>query len=174
MPYPTTQDAETRALFNSSLPKVNLNPCPSYSTTFQMPCRMFWWICKLSKKKAISLKLDRFKDSKRIGSQILACLRITYVCSIAKSSNSWWPHGLQHAKLLCPLLSPWVYSNSCPLSWWCYLAISSSVTCFPFAFSLSQYQGLFQWVSSSHQVAKVLELQLQHQSFQWIFKVDFL
>ena len=38
----------------------------------------------------------------------------------------------------------------------------------------SQHQGLSQWVSSSHQVAKVLELQLQHQSFQWIFGVDFL
>ena len=38
------------------------------------------------------------------------------------------------------------------------------------ALSLSQHQGLFQWISSSHQVAKVLEL--QHQSFQWIFKVD--
>ena len=42
------------------------------------------------------------------------------------------------------------------------------------ALNLSQHQGLFQWVSSSHQVAKVLELQLQHQSFQWIFRVDFL
>ena len=37
------------------------------------------------------------------------------------------------------------------------------------AFNLSQHQGLFQWVSSSHQVAKVLVLQHQHQSFQWIF-----
>ena len=44
----------------------------------------------------------------------------------------------------------------------------------PFAFKLSQHQGLFQWVSSSHQVTKVLVLQLQHQSFQWIFRVDFL
>ena len=44
----------------------------------------------------------------------------------------------------------------------------------PSAFSLSQCQGLFQWVSCSHQVAKVLELQLQHQSFQRVFKVDFL
>ena len=44
----------------------------------------------------------------------------------------------------------------------------------PPAFNLSQHQGLFEWVSSSHQVAKVLEFQLQHQSFQWIFKVDFL
>ena len=44
----------------------------------------------------------------------------------------------------------------------------------PPAFSLSQHQGLFQWVSSLHQVAKVLELWLQHQSFQWIFRIDFL
>ena len=44
----------------------------------------------------------------------------------------------------------------------------------PPAFNISQHQGLFQWVSSLHQVAKVLEFQLQHQSFQWIFRVDFL
>ena len=38
----------------------------------------------------------------------------------------------------------------------------------------SQHQGLFKWVSSSQQVAKVLEFQVQHQSFQWIFRTDFL
>ena len=38
----------------------------------------------------------------------------------------------------------------------------------------SQHQGLFQWVSSSHQVAKLLEFQLQHLSFQWVFRADFL
>ena len=41
-------------------------------------------------------------------------------------------------------------------------------------FNLSQHQGLFQWVSSSHQVARVLEFQLQHQSFQWTLRTDFL
>ena len=44
----------------------------------------------------------------------------------------------------------------------------------PPALNLSQYQGLFKWVSSSHEVAKVLEFQLQHQSFQWIFRTDLL
>ena len=44
----------------------------------------------------------------------------------------------------------------------------------PPAVNLSQHQGVFQWVSSSHQVAKVLEFQFQHQSFQWIFRSDFL
>ena len=44
----------------------------------------------------------------------------------------------------------------------------------PPAFNLSQHQGLFKWVSSLYQVAKGLEFQLQHQSFQWIFRTDFL
>ena len=51
------------------------------------------------------------------------------------------------------------------------LPLSSSS---PPAFNLSQHQSLFQWISSSHQVAKVLELQLQDQPFQWIFRTDFL
>ena len=44
----------------------------------------------------------------------------------------------------------------------------------PPAFNLSQHQGLFQGVPSSHNMAKVLEFQLQHQSFQGIFRIDFL
>ena len=42
-------------------------------------------------------------------------------------SDSLWPHGLQHARLPCPSLSPGVCSNSCSLSWWCRPTISSSV-----------------------------------------------
>ena len=61
-----------------------------------------------------------------------------------------------------------VYSNSCPLSRWCHPTISSSIN--PFS---SPHQT-FQWVNSSHQVAKVLEFQLQSQSLQWIFRTDFL
>ena len=44
----------------------------------------------------------------------------------------------------------------------------------PPTFNLAQHQGLFKWVGSSHQVAKGLKFQLQHQSFQWIFRTDFL
>ena len=65
-------------------------------------------------------------------------------------------------------------SNSCPLSRWCHPIILPLLSPSPSAFNLSQHQGLFQWVSSAHQVAKVLELQFQHQSFQWIFRTDFL
>ena len=86
-------------------------------------------------------------------------------------SDSLQPHGLQHARLPYPSPTPGAYSNSCPLSWWCHPTISSSVV--PFSSHLqSQHQGLFQWVSSSHQLTKILEL--QHQSFQWIFRTDFL
>ena len=44
----------------------------------------------------------------------------------------------------------------------------------PPALNLSQHRGLFKWVSSSHQVAKVLEFQLQHQSYQWTPRTDLL
>ena len=42
------------------------------------------------------------------------------------------------------------------------------------ALNLSQHQGLFKWVSSPHQVAKLSEFELQHQSFQWMFRTAFL
>ena len=59
-------------------------------------------------------------------------------------SDSLWPHGTQHARLLHLLPTPGVYSNSCPLSWWCYPAISSSVV--PFSSWLQSFpaSGSFQ------------------------------
>ena len=89
-------------------------------------------------------------------------------------SDSLRPHGPQHASLPSPSQTPRVYSNSCPLSQWCNPTISSSVDPFFFQLNLSQHQGLFKWVSSSHQVAKVLEFQLQHQAFQGTPRADFI
>ena len=88
-------------------------------------------------------------------------------------SNSLRPHGLQLTRLPCPSPTPGACLNSCPSSRWCHPTISSSVISFSI-FNLSQHQGLSQWVSSSHQVAKVLEFQLQHQSFQWTLRTDLL
>jgi len=73
-------------------------------------------------------------------------------------SDSLGPHGLQHARLLCSPLSPGVCSDSSPLSWWCSSHSLLSLSLFPF--NLSQHQDLFQWISFSHQVAKVLEFHL--------------
>ena len=89
-------------------------------------------------------------------------------------SDSLRPHELQHARPPCPSPAPGVYPNPCPSSRWCHPNISSLWSPSPPTLNLSQHHSLFQWVSSLHQVAKVLEFQLQHQSFQWTFRTDFL
>ena len=89
-------------------------------------------------------------------------------------SNSLQPHGWQDARLPCPSLPSGVCLNSYH---WVSDAIQLSHPLLSpslLVLSLSQHQGFSQWVGSSHQVAKVLKLQLQHQSFQRIFRVDFL
>ena len=94
-------------------------------------------------------------------------------------SDSLWPHELEHTGPPCPSPTPEFNQSdvhqvgdaiqpSHPLS-----------SPFPPAPNPSQHQGLFKWVSSSHQVAKELEFQLQHQSFQWTprmisFRMDWL
>ena len=91
---------------------------------------------------------------------------VQFSCSVV--SNSFQPHELQHARPPCPSTTSGVYPNSCPLSRWCHPPSHPLSSPSPPTFNLSQHQGLFKWVSSSHQVAKVLEFQLQHQSFQSI------
>ena len=108
-----------------------------------------------------------------VGSFVVFFSSFSVQFSHSGMSNFLRSHELQHARLPCPSPNPRPYLNSCPSSWWCHPTISSSVI--PFScLSLSQHRGFFQWVSSSYQVAKVLEFQLQHQSFQWIFRTDFL
>ena len=89
-------------------------------------------------------------------------------------SDSLWPYEPQHARPPCPSPTSGVHPNPCPSSRWCHLTISSSVV--PFSSCLQSFpaSGSFQWVSSLHQVAKVLEFQLQHQSFQWTPRIDLL
>ena len=85
-------------------------------------------------------------------------------------SNSLWPCGLQHTRIPCPSLSLEFAQTHIH---WVSDAIQPSHPLLlpsPHAFNLSQHQGVFHWVSSLHQVAKVLEL--RHQSFQWIFRAD--
>ena len=89
-------------------------------------------------------------------------------------SDSLQPHGLRIRGLPVHYQLPkftqthihWVGDAIQP-----YYPLSSPS---PPTFNLSQHPGLFKWVSSSHQVPKVLEFHLQHQSFQWIFRTDFL
>ena len=77
-------------------------------------------------------------------------------------SDSFWPHGLQHAR---PHHLPEFAQVNCIGD-----AIQASHPLMPSS-SSAQHQGLFQWVSCSYQMTKILELQLQYQSFQWVFRV---
>ena len=92
--------------------------------------------------------------------------------SVAQSCLTLQLHGL-HARLPCPsplleLAQTQVHRVSDAIQP-SHPLLSPS----PPTFNVSQHQGLFKWVSSSNQVDKVLDLQLQHQSFQWIFSTDF-
>ena len=89
-------------------------------------------------------------------------------------SNSLRLHGLQDTRLLCPSLSPGVCSNSCPLSRWCHPTISSSVAPFSPCIQSFPASGSFKMSQLFATDGQRLELQLQHQSFQRIFRTDFL
>ena len=89
--------------------------------------------------------------------------------SLSVLSDSLWTRGLQHARLPCPLPTPGACSDLCPSSRWCHPTISSSVV--PFSSCLQSFpvSGSFQMsqLFASGGQAKLLEFQLQHQSFQW-------
>ena len=85
------------------------------------------------------------------------------VCSSRDCSTPWFPvlhHLLEFAHIHVHRVGDTI------------LTVSSSAVCFSFCLQSFQHQGLCQWISLLNQLAKVLEL--QHQSFQWIFRVDFL
>ena len=82
-------------------------------------------------------------------------------------SNSLWPHGLQQARLLCPLPTPRACSNSCPLRWWCHPTISSSVSpfscfpCFPASGSFLRSQLFISCDQSIRALASVVLVNIQ-------------
>ena len=91
------------------------------------------------------------------------------------TSDSLWPHGLQRARPPCPSPTPGASSNSCPIK--SVMPFNHLILCGPLL--------LLPWIFPSIRVfpnesvlhvrwPEILELQLQHQSFQWIFRTDFL
>ena len=93
--------------------------------------------------------------------QLLSCARLL------------WSHGLQHTRLLCPSPTPEAYSNSCPSSQWYHPPISSSIISFSCLQSFPA-SGSFPMSPFFTSGGKSLAFQSQHQSFQWIFRTDFL
>ena len=94
--------------------------------------------------------------------------------SLSVMPDSLWPHKLQHTKPPYSSPTPGVYQTHVH---WVSDAIQWShplSSPYPPTLNLFHHQGLFKWVSSWHQVAKVLEFQLHHQSFQWTPRTDLL
>ena len=127
--------------------------------------------CLLLGRKPM-MNLDSILKSRHITAQEGSYSQVQFSCSVVSDSETPWTAARQaslsitNSQSLLKLMSielvmPTHPSHPLPPPSY-------------FAFNLSQHQGLFQWVGSSHQVAKILELQLQHQSFQWIFRTDFL
>ena len=108
--------------------------------------------------------------------QLLCCKYFLpfFCCYCSVTSYSLWSHELQHARLPSSSPSPRACSNSCPSSRWCHPTISSSVV--PFSSCLQSFSAsesfLMSWLFASG--SQGLELHLRHQSFQRIFRIDFL
>ena len=108
------------------------------------------------------------------GARVEVWLRDDCCCSVAKSCSTLCD-PMHHSMPGFPVLHylpEFAQSNV----YWVSDAIQPShplLPPYPLVLNISHHQGLFQWVGSSHQVAKVLELQLQHQYCQWIFRTDF-
>ena len=83
-----------------------------------------------------------------LGRKVMTNL-VQFSCPVM--SDSLQPHELQHTRPPCPSPTPGVHPNPCPLSRWCHPTTSHPLSSpSPPALSLSQHQGLFKWVSSSH------------------------
>ena len=103
-------------------------------------------------------------SSKKVLSRYWACsCQIVSQFSHSVMSNSLQPHGSQHTSIPCPSPTPRVCSNSCPLT---VISLNHLIFCRPLLLpSIFPSIRVFSKVNSSHQLAKVLELQLQHHSF---------
>ena len=102
---------------------------------------------------------------RRSTSLVLCCCSVVQSCPTLCEPVDYSTLGLLvHSSLL-------ELAHSCPLSWWWHPTISSSVTLFLQSFPASESFAM-SWLFT--QIAKVLELQPQNQSFQWIFRIDFL
>ena len=104
-------------------------------------------------KVTLIIQSDRWLERKKMDT-------VQFSCSVVSDSLQPMNRSMPGLPVHHQLREP---TQLKPLSWWCHP---------PPALNLSRHQGLFKWVSSSHQVSKLLEFQLQHQTFQWTPRTD--
>ena len=138
---------------------------------------LYWAVAPVCRHRSLWLHNDEYLWGPTLGLPLPVFYCWHHYCQFSSvqplSCVSLWPHWLQHARLPCPSRTP----RACSLmSIELVMPSNHLILSFPSppAFNPSQRQGLLQWVSSSHQVTKVLEFQLQLQSFQWMLRTDLL
>ena len=140
------------------------------------------WISELKDIARESLKTEKQKEQRLGGKNriskdfgvITKGIRSDQIRSVTQSCPTLQPHESQHARPPCPSPTSGVHSDSHPSSQWCHPAISSSVV--PFSSCLQSFPASGSFLMSQFFASggQVLEFQLQHQSFQWKFRTDFL
>ena len=179
-----------------------LNGIDTFLSTFkcwklQLNCNSFNFKFHLRGSIVKNLKLPwMLMISTKLSTHNNIIFNVMYLLLFSRSvvSDFLWPHGLQHTRNLWAsvqfshlrlTVTPWTAARQASLSitnsqnllkLMSLESMMPSNHLIPFssAFNLSQHQGLFKCVSSSHQMAKVLEFHLQHQSVKWIFRTSFL
>ena len=164
-----------------SLSPVEAEHLKGKAFNFRVECRN--WMTQWGKSEGkepplhkINIKFNEVEGKKVCLSAQEHTLRYKLSVQFSRSvmSDPFWLHESQHARALCPSSSPRVHANSYASSRWCIQPSHPLSSPSPPAPNPSQHQGLFQWVNSSHEVAKVLEFQPQHQSFQWTPRIGLL
>ena len=130
------------------------------------------WGCRVCHDWATKHNRVQTKDWASKGVQVVKFSSVQF--SHPVTSDSLRPHRLQHTRPPCPSPTPGACSNSGPLSQWCHPTISSSVIPFSSCPQSFPAAGSFQMGQFFTSGAKVLEFQLQYQSFQWTPRTDFL
>ena len=135
---------------------------PCFSSTVNLDCK---WVLSSSfylAEKKMSFSLEKeilLQDGNKFSPNIRL---VTPLFSSVQSLSRVPLFATPWTTARCPSPAPGVHPNPCPLSRWCHPTISSLSSPSLPALSLSQHPGLIKWVSSPHQVAKVLAFQLQH------------
>ena len=177
------------ALFKKQIVCTRVDPRPGLSNDFGVMLKMEFVLCNVVVRQQPPVVGDCWAFEMRLVSPwidvsfylILVYLNLNLSCHYASvqfshsvMSNSLRLHELEHARPPCP--SPTPESTQTNVHWVRDVIQPSNPLSSPSppAPNPSQHQGVFQWVNSSHEVAKILEFQPHHQSFQWTPRTDLL